>query len=260
MAKQETKSSIETEEKLRSLYRLQLINSAIDDIIRLRGALPLEVQNLEVDIDTISLNLTKLQEGIDALEIYIFERKNKITEAETILEKYKKQLDNVSNSREFDSLNNEIEYQELEVQLCEKQIGQTTRKIQERQEKIESINEELARKQQHLDDKKKELDIILKETEKEESDKRVKMDKIRKDLDEYLLAKYDRIRRHSSNGLAVVTIENDAAVGSFFILTPQIKIDVNARKSIVTDPYSGRILVDAALASEEKEKMKHKLV
>ena len=66
---------------------------------------------------------------------------------------------------------------------------------------------------------------------------------------------YLRIRNNVKNGLAVVPIERGASGGSFFTIPPQVQVEIASRKKVITDEHSGRILVDAALADEEKEKM-----
>jgi predicted nucleic acid-binding Zn-ribbon protein len=69
------------------------------------------------------------------------------------------------------------------------------------------------------------------------------------------LKAYTRIRTSVRNGLAVVSIERGASAGSFFTIPPQTQVEIASRKKIITDEHSGRILVDSALADEEKEKM-----
>ena len=44
------KTETTVEKKLRALYDLQLIDSRIDELISLRGELPLEVEDLENEI------------------------------------------------------------------------------------------------------------------------------------------------------------------------------------------------------------------
>ena len=57
------------------------------------------------------------------------------------------------------------------------------------------------------------------------------------------------------NGLAVVPIERGASGGSFFTIPPQVQVEIASRKKVITDEHSGRILVDALLAEEQKAKM-----
>jgi len=240
------------EEKLRSLYRLQLIDSRIDTIRSVRGELPLEIEDLEDEVAGLQTRLTKFTEDVATFEADIAAKKIAIEDSKTASKKYEKQQESVRNNREFDSLTKEIEFQGLEIELAEKRIKEYRAKIEQKKEVIETTTEKLERQQTHLDHKKAELDAITKETEKEEA----LMNKLSADLSEkidaHLLKAYKRIRSNVKNGLAVVSIERGAAGGSFFTIPPQVQIEIASRKKITIDEYSGRILVDSTLAEEEQ--------
>ena len=95
----------------------------------------------------------------------------------------------------------------------------------------------------------------MSETQKEETFLTEKSAEYEAQIEERLIAAYKRIRTSVRNGLAVVSIERGASAGSFFTIPPQIQVEIASRKKIITDEHSGRILVDAALADEEREKM-----
>ena len=71
-----------------------------------------------------------------------------------------------------------------------------------------------------------------------------------------LINAYKRIRSSVRNGLAIVPIERNASGGSYFTIPPQVQMEIASRQKIITDEYSGRILVDPKLAEEEMDKMK----
>jgi predicted nucleic acid-binding Zn-ribbon protein len=171
------------------------------------------------------------------------------------MEKYTKQQEKVRNNREYNSLSKEIEFQDLEIQLCEKRIREAKVKIEQKNAIIEETKEKLKDKQEHFKHKKNELSDIIKETEKDEKILLKKSEEYSKLIDEHLLKAYVRIRSNVRNGLAVVTVERGAAGGSFFTIPPQRQLEIAARKKIITDEHSGRILVDAKLAEEEQEKI-----
>lgn len=250
-----TKKELTVEEKLRALYDLQLIDSRIDEIKSTRGELPLEVQDLEDEIAGLNTRITNLSNDIESLEVSIKNRKNTIEDAKTAIKKYSTQQKNVRNNREFDSLTKEIEFQELEIQLAEKHIKEFSAKIEQKNEVINAAKEKLAEKESHLKHKKDELDSIIAETEKEEKMLKEKLEEFSKSIDERLLGAYKRIRSKVNNGLAVVPIERGASGGSFFTIPPQKIMEIATRKKITTDEHSGRILVDAQLAEEERQKM-----
>ncbi len=249
------KKEVTVEEKLRALYDLQLIDSRIDEIRNVRGELPLEVEDLEDEVAGLNTRLSNLGEDVSNLDTDINNKKLAIEESKTLIAKYEEQQKNVRNNREFDSLTKEVEYQELEIQLSEKRIKEYKAKIAQKNEVIAATKEKLAQQENHLTHKKNELDAILKETEKEEQLLKEKSVEFSKSIDEHLLNAYTRIRTKVRNGLAVVAIERGAAGGSFFTIPPQVQLEIANRKKITIDEHSGRILVDAALAQEEKEKI-----
>ena len=171
------------------------------------------------------------------------------------MKKYEEQQQKVRNNREFDSLAKEIEFQDLEIQLAEKRINEFKAKIAQKEEVIATTKEKLEKQEQHLGHKKAELDAILKETEKEEKLLAEKSEEYSKSLDSHLFTAYNRIRTKVKNGLAVVAIERGASGGSYFTIPPQVQLEIANRKRITIDEHSGRILVDAALAEEEKQKI-----
>jgi predicted nucleic acid-binding Zn-ribbon protein len=253
MAKKTTEATVE--DKLRALYDLQLIDSRIDEIKSVRGELPLEVDDLEDEVEGLKTRLEKLNEELAKINTSITEKKNLIDEAKTLIKKYNEQQKNVRNNREFNSLSKEVEFQELEMQLAEKHIKEFKVQIEQKKEAISQIKEKISERSEHLKHKKSELNAILSETEKEEKALLNKSAEFQELIEERLLSAYKRIRINVKNGLAVVAIERGASGGSFFTIPPQIQVEIAARKKIITDEHSGRVLVDVELAEEERVKM-----
>jgi len=247
------KKTATVEDKLRALYRLQVIDSRIDKIQIIRGELPLEVQDLEDEIEGLETRLAKFQEESDSLDTQISDKQNAIKESTEAIKKYEAQQSKVRNNREFDSLNKEIEYQNLEIQLAEKRIKEYGATKAHKAEIIDAAKEKLEERKKDLEVKKSELNEIVGETMKEEEILQKKSADAMKGIDERLVKAYTRIRGSARNGLAVVPIDREASAGSFIKIPPQRQIDVAARKRIIVDEHSGRILVDAELAQEETE-------
>ena len=250
-----TIKEISVEDKLRALYALQLVDSKIDEIRNVRGELPLEVDDLEDEVAGLSTRLDKLKSDLETIDDQIKEKKNAIDGHKESIKKYLEQQKNVRNNREFNSLTKEVEFQELEIQLAEKHIKEMKASIEHKKEVVAQTKEKLDGKQTHLKHKKAELSDIMAETEKEENFLSAKSEELRGQIEERLIAAYDRIRNSVRNGLAVVSIERGASAGSFFTIPPQTQMEIAARKKIITDEHSGRILVDGVLADEEREKM-----
>ncbi|MCO5724840.1 zinc ribbon domain-containing protein [Robiginitalea marina] len=249
------KTEVTVEEKLRALYDLQLIDSRVDEIRNVRGELPLEVEDLEDDVQGLKTRIDKLKTDVETINYEITAKKNTIEDAKTLIKKYNEQQKNVRNNREFNSLAKEIEYQELEIQLAEKHIREYKAQIEQKKELIASTKEQLGERETHLKHKKGELDAILAETEKEEKALVEKSAEFEQIIEERLLSAYKRIRNRVKNGLAVVAVERGASGGSFFTIPPQVQVEIASRKKIITDEHSGRILVDPVLAEEEQQKM-----
>tara|TARA_B110000037_G_scaffold152219_2_gene171668 strand:+ start:84617 stop:85360 length:744 start_codon:yes stop_codon:yes gene_type:complete len=232
------------EEKLNGLLELQQIDSSIDKIRINRGELPLEVQDLEDEVEGLDTRLTKLVDELKELETSISDRKNMIKDAKASIKKYLEQQKNVRNNREFDSISKEIEFQGLEIELAEKKINESKAKISHKEEIIETSRTKLEERSADLDLKKKELADISAETEKEEEKLTKKSDRARKSIEQRLIVAYDRLRNNSKNGLAVVSVERDSCGGCFNKIPPQRQLDIQARKKLIVCEHCGRILVE----------------
>ena len=253
MAKK-TKATVES--KLRALYDLQLIDSRIDEIVNVRGELPLEVEDLENEIAGLDTNSEKISAEIGENEKQIADQKQIIENAKELLKKYEEKLKNVRNNREYNSIVKEQEYQDLESQLAEKKINELKSRIEQKKEGLATITEKIDERNEHLKSKKSELDEILKETHKEEDLLQKKSAEFEKVIEENLISSYKRIRGSVKNGLAIVSVERGGASGgSYFSIPPQVQLEIASRNKIITDEHSGRILVDSELAKEEQAKI-----
>lgn len=249
------KKEVTVEQKLRALYNLQLIDSRIDEIRNVRGELPLEVEDLADEITGLETRLTNLNADLEMLQTKIKDRKITIEQSKELIVKYKKQQKDVRNNREYNALSKEVEFQELEIQLAEKHIKEFKVQIVHKKESITASTEKIAERQKHLDHKRAELAEILSETEKEEQHLINKSQEYKSKIEERLVKAYTRIRTNVHNGLAVVPIDRGASGGSYLTIPPQIQMEIAARKKIITDEHSGRILIDRELAQEEQDKM-----
>ena len=237
-------------EKLKALYDLQMVDTAIDKIKILRGELPLEVQDLEDEIEGLQTRVTKYDDDIEALEKSISAKKQEINNAQDLIKKYEEQQNNVRNNREYDSLSKEIEFQTLEIELCEKRIREFTAQIDEKKEVIEESRTVLNERKLDLENKKKELEDIIAETKKEEEQLEKKSDDLQEIIESRLVTAYRKIRGNARNGLAVVPVERDSCGGCFNKIPPQRQLDIASMKKIIVCEYCGRILVDPKISEE----------
>ena len=235
------------EEKLSSLILIQKIDSKLDEIQILKGELPIEVKDLEDEIEGLHARQTRIEEEINGIQDFIAQRQEGIKDAKALIAKYEKQSDNVKNNREFEAINKEIEMQQLEEKLCEKHIKDATEEMADKVRQLDLAKKAVGSKESNLSAKKGELEKIIQETEKEETHYNKASTTARSQADERLLAGYDRIRKNYRNGLAVVPVERDSCGGCFHAIPPQKQSEIKLRKKIMVCENCGRILADSDL-------------
>jgi len=245
-------SELTIEEKLRALYSLQLVDSEIDKIRTLRGELPLEVQDLEDEVEGLETRIGNLGNEIAELEKATVGKNTEIINSQALIKKYEEQQNNVRNNREYDSLSKEIEFQTLEIELCNKKIREFAAQIEDKKAVMEEAQTALDERKRDLDGKKSELDDITRDTQKEEEQLEEKSVELQTRIEERLLTAYKRIRINARNGLAVVSVQRDACGGCFNQIPPQRQLDIKSRKKIIVCEYCGRILVDDEIVSEQQ--------
>ena len=256
MATKEVKkdpSEYSVEEKLQSLYQLQTMLTEIDKIKTLRGELPLEVQDLEDEIAGLTTRIEKASADVVEMTKGVAENKNTIEVSKAAINKYQEQQDHVSNNREFDSLNKEIEFKNLEVELAEKRIREFTAAITAKKEDIEANKALVAEKQQDLEVKKSELQEIIEENRQEEERLREKCKNLELNIEPRLLQSFKRIRNNTRNGLGIVYVQRESCGGCFNKIPPQRQLDIRMRKKIIVCEYCGRIMIDPELAGVKEE-------
>jgi predicted nucleic acid-binding Zn-ribbon protein len=240
-------------QKLEALVKLQSIDTKLDQLRKLRGDLPDEVQDLEDEIEGYRVRMGKFEADQKELEDSIKKNKEGIKEAEKLVKKYNEQQKNVKNNREFDAITKEIELQELEVQICEKRIKEGKEKIEEKKVEITKIEALIKERADDLANKKKELEEISGESQEEEKKLLSDREKAAKKIEDKFLKYYERLRVNLSNGLAVVRVVRGAAEGCNIIIPPQKIAEIREKKKIVIDEHSGRILADVDMESMEEE-------
>ena len=232
------------EEKLSSLIKLQKIDSKLDQIQILKGELPMEVSDLEDEIQGLTSRKNRIEEEINGITDFIEQKKGAIKEAAELVKKYEKQSEAVKNNREFEAINKEIEMQQLEGKLAEKHIRDANEELTEKARNLEYANKQIDNKDVLLNNKKSDLQKIITETEKEETHFNDLAKAARKGIDERLLYSYDRIRKSYRNGLAVVPVDRDACGGCYNAIPPQKQSEIKQRKKVMVCENCGRILVD----------------
>ena len=263
MAKKDP-TDLSVEEKLKTLYQLQTTLSAIDEKRALRGELPLEVQDLEDEIEGLNIRVEKIGNEITEFEDAVAQKRSEIDQAQASVERYKMQLDDVKNNREYDTLTKEIEFQSLEIELCNKKIREALAKVEDKRKELNHTHDLIEDRQAALAEKKNELDEIMQETREEEEKLKERAKELETKIEPRLLTSFKRIRKNARNGLGIVYVQRDACGGCFNKIPPQRQLDIKMHKKVIVCEYCGRIMIDPELAgvkmvvAEPEEKPKRK--
>lgn len=244
------------EDRLKTLYKLQLIHSDIRRIRAIRGELPKEVKDLSDAVIGLNSRIARYQGEIEDFKAKRVDEQNKIENKKMLIERYKQQLDNVRNNHEFDNLTKEIEYETLEIQLSEKNIGEYERQIDNLNAEIANTENAIADQTHLLEEKKADLDKLVSETRSEEEALLGKAKELEPEIDERTLAAFKRIRDKAHNGLGIVIVDRNACGGCFNRIPPQKQIEIKTHKKVIVCEYCGRIMIDPELADAVQKDMK----
>ena len=255
MATEHKNENLSVEERLKTLYKLQLIHSDIRRIRAIRGELPQEVKDLSDTIKGLVSRIERFQGEIDNCQARRLDEINKIENKKLLIDRYKQQLDNVRNNHEFDNLTKEIEYETLEIQLSEKNIGDYERQIDNLNAEIESIKSSIDDQTQLLEEKKATLDNLVSETRTEEENLLGRAKALEPAIDERTLTAFKRIRDKVHNGLGIVIVDRNACGGCFNRIPPQKQIEIKSHKKLIVCEYCGRIMIDPDLAAQVQEQL-----
>lgn len=230
--------------KLEALLKLQSIDSKLDEINKIRGDLPVEVQDLEDEIIGYETRINKFTDEGKRLQDDIANNKNAVKEAEGLLKKYEEQQENVKNNREYEAITKEIELQGLNIQLANRKLKEASTKLETKEKQVDTTQKELGELKLNLQAKRKELDSIIAESIEDEEKLLKEREKKSKSIEERLYNSYTRIRKNARNGLAVVTVKRDACGGCFNVVPPQRQADIREKRKIIVCEHCGRIFAD----------------
>ena len=253
-----TKKEFSVEDKLRALHQLQVIDSEIDEIRTVRGELPLEVQDLEDELEGYNTRLNNHKNEMETINQDIDDFKNKITEAKKLIKKYKSQQLNVRNNREYDAISKEIEVNDLDLKIFKKKILEKEGIIESSKDTEKVTKKKIKEKKLDLNEKKSELDKILSESKGDEDKLINEKLKRSKKIEKNLLLSYTKLVERQRNGLAVVKVKRNACGGCFNVVPPQRQTEIKQKLKIILCEFCGRILADVEEVIE-KEKPKRKV-
>ena len=231
-------------QKLEALKKLQSIDSQLDEIKKVRGALPDEVADLEDEIVGYQTRVEKFKGEAAELEANTNDYKTQIKNSEALIKKYEEQQMNVRNNREYDAITKEMELQTLEIQISEKRIKEAFVKIEAKNQEVAATESDLGERNKDLDTKKAELEVLTQESEADEKKLLTARAKAVKQVDERLINSYNKLRINARNGLAVVPVSRGACGGCFNVVPPQRQADIREHKKLIVCEHCGRVLAD----------------
>lgn len=240
-------------EQLRSLIRLQHIDSRIDQVEKLRGDLPEEIRDLEDEKTGLMTRIEKIKQEEQDIAESRLQAERDIKEAEMLIKKYEEQQLQVRNNREYDALTKEIEAQKQRIVDSQKRIEDTEGSADEQATAIKEAEGRLEGLESVLSTKKNELDEVLKETKQEQAELENLRDEASELVDKRYLRAYSRLRHRLRDGRAVVQLERGAAAG--FAVPPQRQVEIRQRNRIVACEHTGRIIVDKELYADTVKEM-----
>lgn len=246
------------DKKLKDLWKLQQIDSRLDNLRAVLGELPMEVADLEDDIAGLETRVAHITNEIAEYNQEISNKRNAIKDFQRSIEKYDDQLNNIKNSREYDAINKEKEIAGLEILSAEKRMREFGRQIEMKEEVLGNTQNALNSRHQDLDYKKAELAEIEKENAEEIDKIMLERNTAEAKLDSRLHRAYHRIRGNVRNGIAVASIMRGSCGGCFSKIPPQRHSDIRAHYRIIDCENCGRIFVDQSItgiAAVEEEKV-----
>lgn len=244
-------SELSVEEKLMTLYSLQKADSAIDRILLQRGQLPVEVEALETEIAALKEHAARLTAEIEEANTAVTGYKHDIVDCDMAIDRYKHQMESITNSREYDSLSKEVENQELLKKIAQKNVMDTKDAVVVKKDDLAALKEDIGIRNEDLKAKKSELSSIVESTAAEEKSLRDKREACASKIDARTMSAYERIRSSEKNHLAVVSVYNgNACGGCFSTIIPQRLVDVASNSKLVICEYCGRIIVSPEIAEK----------
>lgn len=236
-------------DKLKTLYKLQIIDDQLDQLEELRGDLPLSVKALEEKLKDLERIIeTKQKEKDESLK----KRESNDLEIQTLSDgqkKHKSQLYSVRNNKEYDALTKEIDHSDTKIKKLEMEndaLADFSKKVEN---EIEELAPHIAELREDLKDKEADLKQIVKANEKEEVKLREQRGKVEVNVRKPDYSLYMRIRK-AKKGKAVATIRRSSCSGCYNVVPAQRQLEIKKNNKIFVCEYCGRILVSEDIAKD----------
>lgn len=235
--------------RLKILYQLQLVDNQLDELEQLRGDLPNTVKSLENKInglkDDIKNKEIEQKESVEKRGL----NEEEIEKLKESQKKFKAQLYQVRNNKEYDALTKEIDHSDEKISKLEAENDALADLSKSLSQLIEDINPTLEELLKELKEKQADLKEIIKANENEEAKLLAGRKKIEEQVRKPDLSAYMRVRK-AKKGIAVATIRRSACSGCHNIVPSQRQLEIRRNTKIFTCEYCGRILVSQEIADQ----------
>lgn len=235
--------------RLKVLYQLQTIDDQLDELEELRGDLPNSVRELEEKINSFKDEIkSKEKEQKESLK----QRDSNEDEIERLKEnqkKFKSQLYQVRNNKEYDALTKEIDHTDEQMKKLETENDGLADISKTLTQEVEDIRLKLEELKKELTEKEADLKEIVKANAKEETKLTGERKKLESEIKKPDLSAYMRIRK-AKRGKAVSTIKRSACSGCHNIVPSQRQLEIRRNNRLFFCEYCGRILVSSEIAEE----------
>jgi hypothetical protein len=228
---------------------LQLVDDQLDKLEELRGDLPNMVRSLENNINAYR---TEISEKEIAQKESVEKRAQNEEEVEKLKEsqkKFKAQLYQVRNNKEYDALTKEIDHSDEQIAKLEAENNALADLSKSLSEQIEEVKPKLTELEDELKEREADLKEIIKANENEEAVLLAERKKNEEQVKKPDLSVYMRIRK-AKRGKAVSTIKRSACSGCHNIVPSQRQLEIRRNTRVFTCEYCGRILISQEIADE----------
>jgi predicted nucleic acid-binding Zn-ribbon protein len=237
--------------RIKTLYELQIVDEQLDELEELRGDLPVAVESLRSRMNQIKKETEEKEEQrINSLE----KRKENEEEVEKLKvnqKKFKAQLYNVRNNKEYDALTKEIDHSEEQIKKLETENDTLADVSKKLADEIEEITPQITELSNDLKVKETDLKEIIKTNAKEEAKLRDRRKIIEDQTKKADYSAYMKIRK--AKGKAVVTIKRSACSGCHNIVPSQRQLEIRRNNKLFFCEYCGRILVSPEVAGLKED-------
>ncbi|MGE5679774.1 MAG: zinc ribbon domain-containing protein [Bacillota bacterium] len=235
--------------RLKTLYELQLIDDQLDELEQLRGDLPAAVNELRNRIDSLTDQINDKKKEQENSTTTRMHNEEEVERLKSNQKKFKAQLYQVRNNKEYDALTKEIDHSDEDITRLEAQSQALEEIIQKLKIEIDEIHPQIDTLKSELEVKEAELKEIIKANEKEEVKLQAKRQQVEAAVKKPDYASYMRIRK-AKGGQAVATIRRSACSGCHNVVPPQRQLEIRQNKRLYNCEYCGRILVSAEIAEQ----------